>query len=171
MTRIAAATALLALAACTPTFNWREVSVPSTALKATMPCKPKSVERRTEFTPGREIVVHAFGCEAGGATFAILSADLGSAMELGPGLAQWKSASLAAMHGVATRETPYAPQGAMGLPQSVQIVARGRRADGGAVQSQAAYFAHGTRVFQAVVVADRIRPEMTEPFFTGLRID
>jgi hypothetical protein len=39
------------------------------------------------------------------------------------------------------------------------------------VQSQAAYFARGTSVFQAVVYARALKPEMTEPFFTGLRFE
>jgi hypothetical protein len=39
------------------------------------------------------------------------------------------------------------------------------------LQSQGAYFARGTFVFQAVVYASTLRAEMTEPFFTGLRFE
>lgn len=170
MYRPIAAAVLLFAAACTPTFNWREVPVESTGLRATLPCKPDAVERRIEFTPGREIVVHAFGCETGGATFAVLYADVGAG-ELAAALAQWKRASLAASKSRVEREQPYQPQGALGLAESAMVRAAGRRGDGADVQSQAAYFARGTRVFQAVAYAPRLKPEMTEPFFAGLRFE
>src|SRR5438128_11127745 len=62
MPRPLLAAALLWVAACTPTFNWREMAVGPTGLRATFPCKPDQVERRTAFLPGREIVLHAVGC-------------------------------------------------------------------------------------------------------------
>ena len=68
MPRVIVAIALLSAAACTPTFNWRDVPVESTGLRATFPCKPDKVERRTQFAPGQGIVLHAMGCEAGGAS-------------------------------------------------------------------------------------------------------
>ncbi|AMO22968.1 hypothetical protein GCM10027034_34870 [Ramlibacter solisilvae] len=165
------ALALLAVAACTPTFNWREVSVAPTPLKAVLPCKPDKAERRLEITPGREVVVHALGCEAGHATFVVLYAELPQAGELGETLARWKGANLAASKAKAQSETPFQPAGALGLPQSVQVRAEGQRSDGSVVQSQSAYFARGTQAFQAVIYAPRITAEMSEPFFAGLRFE
>jgi hypothetical protein len=171
MLRPLAAAALLLAAACTPTFNWREVSVQATGLRATFPCKPDTVERRAQFLPGREMVVHATGCEAGGATFAILYGDVGQVEQLRAALVQWKKASLAASKSRIESERPYQPAGALPLPESTMTRAAGQHGDGSAVQSQAAYFARGTQVFQAVVYAGRIRPEMAEPFFAGLRFE
>lgn len=171
MLRPLAAAAVLLAAACTPTFNWRELPVQTTGLRATFPCKPDTVERRAEFLPGREIVVHATGCEAGGAAFAVLWGDVGQLEDLSSALAQWKKASLAASKSTITSEQPYRPAGALPLPQSTMTRASGRRGDGSAVDSQAAYFARGTQVFQAVVYAGRLRPEMVEPFFAGLRFE
>ncbi len=51
------------------------------------------------------------------------------------------------------------------------MVAAGQRADASKVESQAAYFARGNRVFQAVIYADRLKPELVEPFFSGLRFE
>lgn len=167
---IAAAAALLA-AACTPTLNWREAAVESTGLRVMLPCKPDAAERPLEFAPGRRIFVHAFGCGAGGASFAVLYADVGQPGELAAALAQWKQASLAASKARIEKEEPYQPAGALGLPGSVMTRSAGQHADGRAVQSQAAYFARGTQVFQAVVYADRLTPDMTEPFFSGLRFE
>lgn len=165
------AASLLLAAACTPTFNWREVPVESTGLRASFPCKPEAVERRTEFAPGREIVVHALGCEAGGAAFAVLYGDIEQPGELAAALAQWKKASLAASKSRIDSEQNYQPAGALPLPGSAMVRAQGQHADGSAVQSQAAYFARGTRVFQAVVYAPKLKAEMTESFFAELRFE
>jgi hypothetical protein len=159
----------LALAACTPSLNWRELALDPTPLKLTLPCKPDSAERKLEMLPGREVVVHALGCEAAGATYVVLYADIGSAADLAAAMEGWKKASLASIHGVAERERPAVPAGALALPASTLVTASGTRANGRAVQSQAEYFAKGTLVFQAAVYSERITPELAEPFFAGLR--
>jgi hypothetical protein len=112
-----------ALLACSPTFNWREVRVESTGLKAMFPCKPDHAMRSVDVA-GRPVSLQALACDAGGATFAVLFADAdpGSAGEF---LDHWR----------------------------------------------AAYFARGRQVFQAVVYAEALRPEFTNPFFSGLAFE
>jgi hypothetical protein len=61
--------------------------------------------------------------------------------------------------------------GSRKLPQSVQVVASGQRADGSKVESQAAYFARDSRVFQAVIYAGQLKPDMVEPFFSALKFE
>lgn len=156
------------LAACSPTFNWREVRAEPTALKAMLPCKPDKGARNVPMA-GREVSLHVIGCDTGNATFAVMFADLGGPGRAGEVLAQWKAASLANMRGASTQETPFTPPGALALPQSIQVVASGQRPDGSTVQSQAAYFAHGSHVFQAVIYTGQLKPEVAEPFFSGLK--
>jgi hypothetical protein len=165
MHRVIAAAIAFFLAACTPTFNWREVPVEATGLRATFPCKPDKVERRTQFAPGRDIVLHAMGCEAGGASYAILHGDVGSAAELATALVQWKKASLATIHSTLETEQAWQPAGALALNGSVIV------STSGAVQMRSAYFVHGTEVFQAMVYAPKLKAEMTESFFAGLRFE
>jgi hypothetical protein len=50
-------------------------------------------------------------------------------------------------------------------------LATGKRANGQAVSSQAAYFALGSQVFQAVMYADKISPDIAETFFSGLKFE
>lgn len=156
------------LAACSPTFNWREVRAEPSAARAMLPCKPDKGARTVPMA-GREVSLQVLGCDTGGATFAVLFADIGDPSRAGEVLGQWKVATLANMRGLAAQESAFRPDGALALPQSLQVVASGSRADGSKVESRAAYFAHGSHVFQAVIYADRLEPEVAEPFFSGLK--
>ena len=157
-----------ALAACSATFDWREVRTPQGGLVALLPCKPDKGSRTVPMA-GRQVKLEALSCETGGATFALLTADVEDAARAGEVLAQWKTATLANLHSLSAQETPFQPPGARNLPQSMQVVARGRRADGSQVESHAAYFARGSHVFQAVIYTDQLKPEVAEPFFSGLK--
>ncbi|MDB5946828.1 MAG: hypothetical protein JWQ33_1854 [Ramlibacter sp.] len=170
MPRPVLAALLLSLAACSPTFNWREVRVEPTGLRAMLPCKPDKGSRTVPMA-GRDTELHVLGCDTGGATFAVLSADIVDPLRTGEVLAQWKTATLANMHGVSSHERPFMPAGAMPLVQSLRVAASGARADNSKVESQATYFARGSRVFQAVVYADRMPAEAAETFFSGLRFE
>lgn len=120
---------------------------------------------------GRQVHLQVVGCEAGGATFAIMAADIVDAARAGDALAQWKSATLANMRGSAVRESPFRLAGAPGLRESLEVVATGHRADGSAVESHAAYFAHDTHVFQAVIYSGRLKPDVADTFFSALRFE
>ncbi|MEO5670751.1 MAG: hypothetical protein ABIR26_08690 [Ramlibacter sp.] len=158
------------LAACSPTFNWREVRVQPAGMKALMPCKPES-ETRVVPMAGRDVDLVVLGCETGGATFALLFADLGNGGRANEVLGQWKKATLANLRGVAAREVPFRPPGALALPASQQAVVVGQRADGSKVESHAAYFAHRTHVFQAVIYSGTLKPEVAETFFSGISFE
>jgi hypothetical protein len=172
MLRPPAAVLLLALgaAACSPTFDWREVRVEPTRLKAMLPCKPDAAARKLPMG-SREVEVRALGCEAGTATYAILTADVGEPARADEALAQWNRATLANLRGTVSRTQPFIPARASALPSSLRVTAEGRRADGSAIRGEAAYFAQGTRVFQAVVYGAELRAEMLQPFFEGLRLE
>ena len=171
MIRSLGAGALLAAglaAGCSPTFNWREVRIEPTPLTAMLPCKPDKATREVPMA-GRKVELTAWSCEAGGATFALLFADIGGPARLGEVLAQWNTATLANLRSAGGHASPFRPPGALALPQSVKVIAAGRRPDGSTVESHAAYFAHGSHVYQAVIYAGQMRPEATDGFFAGLR--
>ena len=167
---LAALLALMATAACSPTFNWREVKAEPSPLKAMLPCKPDKATRKVPMA-GREVDLQVLGCDAGGATFALLFADIGDATRSGEVLAQWKQATLSNMRTLAGKEEPFLPPGGIALRESVHIVASGQRPDGSKVESHAAYFARGGQVFQAVIYADRLQPQWAETFFSGLKFE
>lgn len=166
---IAAAGVLLV--ACNPAFNWREVRPDNTALSLLLPCKPDKATRTVPMG-GQPTELAMLGCETSAVTFAIATATVKDASQMAAVLTGWQTATLANMKATGTGETmPLKMPGASVQPSAVLVRAEGRRADGSAVQSQAAYFAHGAQVFQAVMYADKIEPDVRETFFSSLKLD
>ena len=166
---IHAALALATLAACNPTFNWRDVRLEDTRLSLLMPCKPDKAQKTVPMaSQATELML--LSCDAGGVTFAVAAADVKDASKVAATLAQWQSATLANMNAApATNAAALKIAGA--ASGAVLVKATGQRANGQAVGSQAAYFVQGTQVFQAVMYADNISVDVAETFFSGLKFE
>ncbi len=166
---ISALVVLACLMACNPTFNWRDVRPDGTQLALLMPCKPDAAQKMVPMA-GQPTALNLLSCDTGGVTFAVAVADVKSLPDVPRALAQWQSATLANMKaapdtlGVAFKLPGLASTG-------VLVKATGRRGDGQVVSSQAAYFVQGSQVFQAVMYADKISPEVAETFFSGLKFE
>ncbi len=159
------------LLACNPTLNWREVRLDNTSLSGLLPCKPDKAQRSVPLG-GQPTELTLLGCDAGGATFAIAVATVSEAGQGAAVLDGWQTATLAHIKAVgAHRVAAVGVPGAALHPQAVLVRATGQRADGRAVQSQAAYFAHGQQVFQAVIYADQITLESSDTFFASLKFE
>lgn len=177
---MAASAALLVLPACSPTFNWRDVRPDNTRLSVLLPCKPDTVQKIVPLG-GRPTELTMLGCDAGGATFAVAVADLGDASKVAAVLVQWQNLTLANMKAPpagaaagprpATQVLPLQLAGTGIQPPAVLVKARGQRPDGTAVTGQAAYFAQGSQVFQVVLYADKVTPEVSESFFSSLKFE
>ena len=166
---IFAAIALATLTACNPTFNWRDVRPDGTQLALLMPCKPDKAQKTVPMA-GEPTELTLLSCDAGGATFAVAAADVKDASKAAATLAQWQSATLANIKAAPTAPgVAFKPTGS--ASGGVMVKATGQRANGQAVSSQAAYFAQGSRVFQAVMYADQIAPDVADTFFSGLKFE
>ncbi len=165
-------TGLLILAACSPAFNWREVRPEGTRLSLLLPCKPDKAQKVMPLG-AQSTTLSMLGCDAGGVTFAVAVADLGDASKAGEVLAGWQSVALANMKAAAgtAQSMPLKVAGASPEPAAIRVSASGQRADGTLVQGQAAYFASGTQVFQAVMYAPAIEPDVAETFFASLKFE
>ena len=161
--------ALAGLTACNPTFNWRDVRPDGTRLSLLMPCKPDKAQKTVPMA-GQPTELMLLSCDAGGVTFAVAVADVKDASKVTATLAQWQSAAAANI-----QATPAASGAALKLTGlasgAVLVKATGTRANGQAVSSQAAYFAQGSQVFQAVMYADKITPDAADTFFSGLKFE
>ena len=166
---INAAVALTVLTACNPTFNWRDVRPEGTRLALLLPCKPDKTQRTVPMA-SQSTEMNLLSCDAGGVTFAVSMADVNDAGKTGAVLAQWQSATLINIKAGSspTRDAFKLPGLATG---AVMVKATGQRANGRAVSSQAAYFAQDSQVFQAVMYADTIAPDIADTFFSGMKFE
>jgi hypothetical protein len=163
----------LGLVACSPAFNWREVRPETSTLVALLPCKPDEVVRTVELA-GEPVSLDMLSCDAGGATFAIGYAAIRDRERAGAMLAWWRAATLANLRATVSGDLPFTPKGSLALPQSTRVTATGQRADGEAVKVHAAWFAQRAgskvQVFQAVVYADKIGQDVSDTFFSSIRL-
>lgn len=169
--RAAGLAALLALGACSPTFNWRELRLDGTPLQALMPCKPESATRALPLA-GTPTALHMHSCETGGLRFAVAWADVGRPAQVPVALAAWRSASLQSIRIVPPADD-LAHRWAVtvaGDPSAQGVSAQGRDPQGQPVQTRAAYFGQGTQVFQAAVYGAQLPDEAVNAFFAGLRM-
>lgn len=163
-----AALAALVLAACGPTFNWRETSITATPLTALFPCKPQRASRRLVLG-GAEVELQMTGCDAGGITFAIGHATVPSPGLAGPVLTQWRDATLAGMRAKSSGATILQLAGALEVPQSVRVKAVGSKPGGGELALQGAWFTRDNEVFGALLYGDFLNPDVADTFFAGLK--
>lgn len=168
------AAAALGATACTPSLNWRELRLPPTSAVALLPCKPDHAERSVPLG-GVPTTLAVSGCEAGGATFALMVATVPAGRAPDEVLAGWQQATLANMRaqGTPTRQA-FHPTRGLPLAHAQRVTADGQRADGRAVQAQAVWTARaadggGTELLHAVVYADRAQPAVADAFFEGIK--
>lgn len=166
---INAAVALTVLSACNPTFNWRDVRPDGTRLALLLPCKPDKAQRAVPMA-SQQTEMNLLSCDAGGVTFAVSMADINDAGKTDAVLAQWQSATLTNIK-AGSSVSRYAFKVSGLATGGVMVKATGQRANGQAVSSQAAYFAQDSRVFQAVMYADIISPDVADTFFSGLKFE
>ena len=163
--------AAVALAGCSPTFNWRALQPEGTPLQALMPCKPEVAQRSIPLgEPTTEL--HMYSCEAGGFTFALSWADVGDGARAPQALAQLRRGALAAIRVDPARAEDPALTWAAQVPGGDHV--QGLLADGiqhqqRPVRMKAVLFARGSQVFQAAVYGPMGADEASPPFFEGLR--
>lgn len=168
--------ALVMLAGCQPTFNWRESRLGDTPLLAMMPCKPDAVTRSVPFVHGAVAAVTVASCETGGVTFALSSVDVGDSAGAGAALGLWRE--VVQKHwqfqpAVNEGSRAYVLPRSAALPQAVRIRGGVRKGSGEPLAAEAAFFAQGSRLFHVAVIGQSpkaLSPEVVDTFFGGLRL-
>ena len=108
-------------------------------------------------------------CATGGATFAVSVAESGDPSLAAAAQEQLQRTAVANVQGAAPQPIPWRLAGATPNTQTIRLAIRGRLPDGGAVIEQAAFFAQGTKVYQASVIGAAPNAEALETFFAGLK--
>lgn len=162
---------LLALSACYPTFNWRELRPEGTPLQALLPCKPETAQRTVPLG-GVPTVLHMHSCKTSGLTFALAWANAPDAAAVPATLSDWQRASLAAIRVDPALHTDPAlrwPASVTGASLVQGTAAQGTDPQGQPVQTRAVYFARGAQVFQAAIYGAASH-EVSTTFFDGLKL-
>lgn len=165
--------AAVTLAACSPTYNWRQLRVEGTPLQALMPCKAESAARPVPLglpTAAATLTMHS--CQAGGLTFAVAWVALPDGSDAAAALDQWRQGALSTIQGTpdAAPNTPsFAPR-IKGAPDAQGLRARGRTPDGRDVVMQAVYARRGGQLYQGAIYGPAIPDEVSTTFFDGLSL-
>ena len=171
MPRAICALALL-LAACTPELDWREVRPAGTSVQGLMPCKPASHARRVTLA-GAEVEMTLYACRAADATWAIAHADIADPARVTPALDELAASAQrnvgAAVAPSSTSQAAAVP-GMTPNPNARVWRIEGRLPDQRAVVETVVVFAHGTRVVQASVIAERADAAALATFVESLRV-
>jgi hypothetical protein len=169
MTRVMLpAAALLLLAACSPSLDWRELRPEDSGAVAMFPCRPASHAREVMLA-GSRVTLTLHACSAGDTTWALAFAELGDPARIGPAPEELLAAAVANLSAGAARPLALKVDGATPHPHAQRVAFEGRLPDGRAMQEQVAVFTKGTRIFQATALGPRLPEEGMEVFFGGLR--
>lgn len=175
LSRIGVLCLVLCLVACSPTFNWRNVALEGAPLQAQMPCKPERAERQVPLTASG-VSLRLMSCEAGGLTFALAWAAVGTSDGADVVLDRWQRAGWSSLRQPVPTQAGW-PQGWAAWPAEVARAQHvrgwqgpGLDHEGRTVAAQQVYFSHGAVVYQAAVYGPRIDAAAAEPFFEALRL-
>ena len=161
--------AALALGACAPTLDWREVRPAGSPLQLLFPCKPSAQERRVPLAGLQaRLVLHA--CTAGGWTWGLAFADVVEPARVAGAMAELAASAAANIGAVEPRSAQVTVPGATPGAGARRWRLLGRLPDGQAVRMQLVVFSHGTRVFQATVLGPELPDETSDIFFNALRM-
>jgi hypothetical protein len=156
------------LAACAPSHDWRQMRSADGVVEALFPCKPTLHERRIGIAGG-SVKLSLMACDAGGQTWGLASAELGDPARHGEVLDALAGAAAGNVAAAASTAALVVP-GATPHPGSRRLRLEGRRPDATPVRMQLALFTHGTRVYQATVLGERVSDELADTFFESLRV-
>jgi hypothetical protein len=109
-------------------------------------------------------------CTAEGQTWGLAHADVADPARVGAALEELRRAAAANLSGGSATAMPLQVPGATPQAASLRLRFDGRLPDGRPVQVQVAFFALGTRIFQATALGERLEAEACQTFFGSIRL-
>lgn len=157
------------LSACSPALNWRDVQPGDGGASALFPCKPDVHVRRVTLA-GTERTMQLASCTAADSVYALSQVDVGLPDRVAPVLQALQVIAADNIGGAPVLLGPQRVNGMTPHPLAQRWAIAGRRADGSAIQAQAALFTKGTVVYQATVVGRQIDRDAADTFFSALKL-
>lgn len=141
---------LLALPACSPTLDWRELRVTADG-RLLFPCRPDQVGRDVVLEQG-SVPATMWTCDAGGLTWSLTRFDLDSSERAGRLLLDLRHRLLINLKG--SEESALTPEvsGSTASVHARRSSILGVRTDGSPARAEALFVAQGARAYQAVVL-------------------
>ncbi|RYZ11740.1 MAG: hypothetical protein EOO24_05460 [Comamonadaceae bacterium] len=165
----------VALAACSPTFNWREIKLGDEGMVAMLPCKPDRATREVGLAGGTASL-SMVGCEAGGAMFTVARVQAPDEATGTAWLDAWKKTITArAAPGASPVEQAAVVARAAAAPAARRLEIQQAGADGSTVALQTLWFTQRSSgqtltLYQASVLGRPGDAEAVAAFFAGLRL-
>lgn len=155
---------LVAVAACSPVLNWRQVRVDA-QVQALFPCKPDQVERSVSLESGTT-PARMWSCDAGEATWSVTQFDLPASDAATATLRQLRHKLLLHLKGSEELGEPANLKGMTPNEEARRSHIRGVRSDGSALVADAVWAARGARIYQVVVLSRPSGPAVSHEAVT-----
>lgn len=171
LSRIVVAAGVLALPACTPTYDWREVRGTEAPFSVVLPAKPATYSRPINLD-GVRLVMTMTAAEADGVTFAVGSAQLPEPAKAQAALQAMKTALVNNIGGTVRHEKSAAAAGVASI--DIEAAGTSNAAGGGQPMLLFARFAAKDRwIYQAVVIGrgKAVSRDAVETFFTSFKLN
>ena len=159
--------AILALAACNPTYNWRDYTNQEAGYRVTFPAKPSSATRTIDLD-GMQVSMTMTAAEVEGATFAVGAAE---APDAGRARAALGAMKLALLRNIGAPLPAQAADGAAVTATATEVDASGA-GQGRPMRLVGHFEARGKRFYQVIVIGrdKTVPPEQIEQFLTSFTL-
>jgi hypothetical protein len=162
----------MALAACNPTYNWRDYASPDARYRVTFPAKPSSATRTVDLD-GMRVSMTMTAAEVDGATFAVGAAEAPDAARARAALDAMKLALLRNIGAPATGGRVASASAVNGTDSRASLDVDATGSSQGTPMRLVGHFeARGTRFYQVIVVGKdkTVPPEQIEQFLTSFTL-
>ena len=159
----------MAVTACSPALDWRDMRPAGLGLAMSMPCRPATQVRSVSVAnQAFDMTMHA--CSEAGVTYSVGSFDVRDPAAVGTLLTILISTVQGNIKGRAESDQPAHVPGMTPHPAARQIHFTGRLPDGRAVSEWLLVFSRGTRVYQAIAMGGPSDAALAQQFVLGLKV-
>jgi uncharacterized Fe-S center protein len=166
--------ALLALAACSPKYNWRDYSSPDAPFRAMFPDKPATHSREIDLD-GLKLKMTMTASKVDDTTFAIGSAEAPDAVRAEAAVAAMKTAMVRNIGATIEREAVGKASSASGATQArstaIDIVAKGKQ-NGQPMRLVGHFESRNQRIYQVIVIGPEkdVKQEQVDQFMSSFKL-
>ena len=138
-------------------------------LTLSMPCRPANNARLVSLA-GQTFEMTIYACGEGGLTYSLGLLDVADPSHVGPALSALARAAMANLEGRVESDLASGVAGMTPHSQARHRVIVGRLPDGRPVEEHLVLFSHGLRLYQAILMGEKVDVEVARRFIDGLKV-